>query len=80
MGLADEVTAACQCGYELWKQRRGEWTLANRVVKLRGDGMLYAKCPDCRRDVVVPWLRIEAPPAVTRRLVVRLDLDTEPAT
>lgn len=80
MTTAEQVTAECPCGHELWKRRAGEWTLANRVLKLREDGQLWAKCPKCRRDVVVPWLRIEPPPPVSRRLVVRLDLDSDSTT
>lgn len=65
----------CECGAELWKRRGGDWTLANRVLKLV-DGGLVAKCPECRRDVPVPFLTV-APEAVAEparvppRLVVR---------
>ena len=76
----DELRATCSCGHELWKRRRGELTLVNRILKLV-EGKLVAKCPRCQEDVPVPWLRIETP--TKRRMVVdpsRLGVDTDSAT
>jgi hypothetical protein len=67
------VDAQCGCGAQLWRRRSGEWTLQNRIIKLTPGG-LVAKCPQCREDVPIPWLRIvptEAPPSSRRRLVIK---------
>lgn len=68
------LTATCSCGTELWAERAGEWTLAQRILKLTPTG-LVAKCPECRADVPIPWLQLRptalaAPPR--RRMVMKL--------
>lgn len=73
MTTPEQVQAPCRCGKQLWKIRRGQYTLANRVLKLDDDGFLYAKCPDCAADVMVPWLQIKAAPS-SHRLVIRPDI------
>jgi hypothetical protein len=85
---ADEVPdpatlrARCPaCGAELWDVRQGQHTLANRILKLRNDGTLAARCTGdgCTADVPLPFLRLVQPPAPEqptgeqprRRFVVR---------
>jgi hypothetical protein len=63
------LQARCDCGHELWRERRGEWSLGNRILKLV-EGSLRAKCPECGSDVPIPFLQLAAP---SRRLVMRLD-------
>ena len=65
MPSGDGRSAKCPgCGAELWKRRGGEYTLANRILKLGTDGGIVAKCPDCRTEVPVPFLTLEPPAAV----------------
>lgn len=80
------LSATCtRCGDRLWKQRRGDWTLAQRILKVVGGGIV-AICPECGSDVPVPWLRVAgdaAPVGVpasnrARRYVVRVDGTSEP--
>jgi endogenous inhibitor of DNA gyrase (YacG/DUF329 family) len=67
------------CGEALWRQRQGEWTLANRIVRLTPDGDLAAKCPRCAEDVLLNFIVMAEPKRPRRRLVVRTALDTGPA-
>lgn len=70
---SERQSAECPgCGEELWKRRRGQLTLRNKIVKLGPDGLL-AKCPECGEDVPVPFLKVtgEQPPATKRRIVFR---------
>lgn len=72
----EDLRAACPaCGHQLWQRRQGEWTLSNRILKLRSIGDIVAKCPGCGGDVPVPFLRIQQPRR-RRRLVVSLDSTT----
>lgn len=67
----DGLSARCAgCGSELWKQRRGEWTLRNRILKLASGGALTAKCADCGGMVDVPFLRLTEPAQRPRRRLV----------
>lgn len=59
--------------------RRGEWTIANRILVIRDDGV-HVVCPTCPTSVRVPFLAVSEglptvrrPPAAdVRRLVVRV--------
>lgn len=67
------LQATCRCGTELWAERAGEWTLAQRIVKLTDVGIV-ALCPKCREEVPVPWLHVapaEVPTPTRRRMVMR---------
>ena len=73
----DKLRADCdKCGERLWRMRRGEWSLANRIVKLAKGG-LVAKCPGCGNEVRVPFLQfvepVELPVREGGRLVVHID-------
>lgn len=68
------ASARCKCGAQLWKKRRGEWTLANRTVALRDDAGLVAVCPECREDVPLSFLRLHTP---NRRMVAKVDIKAE---
>mgnify|MGYP001473536654 CR=1 FL=1 len=87
-----DLTCVCpRCRTELWAQRKGQWTLANRILKMGDDGVMLARCPECASDVPVPFLII-APqnaeptptprpsvPGVTGvRMVVRVDKHKSP--
>ncbi len=65
----------CQCGKELWSFSDGEWVLLLRVLIVRADRGLDARCPACRRRVHVPFLALVKPvvpsePQQARRRVV----------
>lgn len=67
------------CGKGLLARRRGEWTIANRIVVLREDGV-YVVCPTCPEQIRVPFLISVQPsgpkPQVPgRRIVVRVGRD-----
>jgi predicted RNA-binding Zn-ribbon protein involved in translation (DUF1610 family) len=69
----DELRADCPgCGEKLWRQRKGDWTLANRIIKL-AKGCVVAKCPKCGDEVDVPFLQVASPIRAHRRLVVNVD-------
>lgn len=73
------------CGYDLWAERGGEYTLANRTFKFDPTaGGFTARCPECRGLVPVSFLApleesptpIPGPPStagVRMRMVVRVD-------
>lgn len=66
-----------ECGKELWKERDGEMTLQQRILKVR-DGKIVAVCYRCKHPVLVDFLTINPPPPRSRRrAVVRLDALTE---
>lgn len=95
MPAPSSLSCRCpSCGTQLWAQRKGQWTLANRILKYDGAQFL-ARCPDCASDVPVPFLLLptadtdETPPqeqAQTRpisgggpvKLVVRVDKEHKP--
>lgn len=65
----------CRCGKEMWSFSDGEWVLLLRVLIVRSDRGLDARCPACRTRVPVPFLALVAPrvaedPPQTRRRVV----------
>ncbi len=64
MPTPSELRCDCPCGAKLWKLRKGEWTLANRILKLGPDNALQAVCPECRTPVPIPWLTLSGPTAV----------------
>ena len=76
------------CDKSLWKKRRGEWTLANRIIKVGSDGRVVALCPGgCGADIEVPLLSsapLKEPAAATpkarRRVIVRRVVDNPPQT
>jgi hypothetical protein len=71
MPTASELHAACPgCGHELWQERRGEWTLQNRILKMRKGGDLVAKCSECAAEVPVPFLALVEPARPRRRRLV----------
>jgi hypothetical protein len=56
------LTCRCQrCGHNLWSERKGEWTLQNRILKLTPSGGIAARCPKCAADVSVAFLRLAEP-------------------
>lgn len=69
-----------RCNYSLWRERQGEWSLANAIVKIVG-GRVVATCPGkgCSQAVPVPFLQFtgEAPPVQRRRPRVIYRPDTE---
>lgn len=73
------LSARCGCGHELWKQRGGQWTLQQRILKIDDQGRVLARCPECSADVPVPFLALTEPertaepsvPRVRGRMVVR---------
>ena len=72
-----ELRATCpKCAHELWKQRDGEWTLRNRILKLKGD-QLVARCPSCSTEVSIPFLRLASP---RRRLALAIRVDNPSTT
>lgn len=75
----ETCSAKCEkCGTNLWSRRRGEWTLANRIIKMTKGGSLAAKCPECGDLVGLPFLHLrppESPKPTRRRLVIRVDTD-----
>mgnify|MGYP001558146654 CR=1 FL=1 len=85
--MPTDLSARCPgCGCELFRVRGGEWTLANKIVRVDADGKVSARCPTqgCGADVPVPFLAatsppepVAAPPAARGRVgvrrVVRLD-------
>lgn len=79
------MTLVCPgCGKDLWAVRHGEWTLANRVIKVV-DGGLVAVCPTCPTEVPIPFLSLRAQPEPIRkarpagvRMVVRVDRTRAP--
>jgi hypothetical protein len=85
MSLPDPsaVSVTCPgCRHRLWRQRRGDWSLGGRLLKLTGDGFVVI-CPDCATEVPVPFLQFAAPQSApetprsasarAKRLVVRVD-------
>lgn len=72
------ISVVCpRCGTKLWAKRAGEWTLANRIIKLLDTGVLAARCPtkDCAEEVPLPMqiqptaVAVEAPVVRRRRLI-----------
>ena len=74
-----ELSATCPgCGEAMYRRRRGEWTLACRILRFADDGAVTAKCDRCGGDAPVTFLRVEpsgADPKRTRVLVQRRALD-----
>lgn len=72
-----------QCGTELWAERGGAYTLKCRILRFQGDAFV-AVCPDCRGEVAVPWLMVNADPKThrgalpRRRLILRALDATKP--
>lgn len=56
------LSARCTCGTDLWAVRDGQWTLASRVVRLRANLALEARCPECRELVALPFLELREMP------------------
>jgi predicted RNA-binding Zn-ribbon protein involved in translation (DUF1610 family) len=60
MPAASEVRVRCpSCGADLWTRRKGEWTLANRILKLDEEGRQFvARCPECATNVPLDLARL----------------------
>lgn len=55
----EAIDVTCpSCGERLFRQRRGEWTLATPMLKVDPGGSVRARCPGarCDADVPVPFL------------------------
>jgi hypothetical protein len=69
----DRLFAPCPgCGEATFRRRRGEWTLASRILKVAEDGSVTGVCVRCGEPVPVPFLRVVEPERTRRlRAIVR---------
>lgn len=72
--MTDPGSLRCSCpdcGTDLWDRRAGEWTLANRIMKVGDDGAVSARCPKGCGDVAVPFMQVVTPPDPPKEVPVR---------
>jgi hypothetical protein len=77
MPALDHLQAACPgCGEAAFRRRRGEWTLATRILKFdEQTGAITGVCVRCGEPFAVPFLSVQSSdrkvrPVVRRRIAL----------